>query len=407
MDAQELKSKKQSILADRIRGMIYGQALGDAVGLTTEFKFKRDRPSTKFPYKDSIRRFPVCDWTDDTDHMILLLETILESDHDFRESPISDKDYNRFAIKLKDWSRTGFPDLGDTCGMGMGGSTNMVMNHTDFANPSNRGQTIFQSSIEVWKNSGCRIAANGAIMRISILSILYLYGPKKVTFWRHIRKFCEITHYDARCIISCWVLTSILRVLLLTSVICSSKREQRLKNIKSDIYHKIITQIRASDIHTQFPVPICDENKVDKTRHQPTPKIYAENEWFDDDTGTYNVEKELRHYFNCSLNNLQLDELGRIGYTYKCMGCALWILDIISAHNRQSVAKKLSFKKIITRIVSECGDADTNASVAGSVLGAYLGYEQLPQDWLAALPNKAWLDEKIDKLLIKMRLKSE
>ena len=41
------------------------------------------------------------------------------------------------------------------------------------------------------------------------------------------------------------------------------------------------------------------------------------------------------------------------------------------------------FKQLINELVMEGGDSDTNAAVAGALLGCKIGYNQLPQDWLA------------------------
>jgi ADP-ribosylglycohydrolase len=68
-----IKTFQKGSREDRIIGMIYGHAIGDAVGLTTEFKFQRDKPKVEFPYSTNIRNFPICDWTEDTDHMIIVM----------------------------------------------------------------------------------------------------------------------------------------------------------------------------------------------------------------------------------------------------------------------------------------------------------------------------------------------
>ena len=47
-----LKSIQPSSAIDKIVGMLYGQALGDAVGLRTEFQFKEDEPEVTFPYTE-------------------------------------------------------------------------------------------------------------------------------------------------------------------------------------------------------------------------------------------------------------------------------------------------------------------------------------------------------------------
>ena len=87
-------------LKNAIRGMIFGQCLGDAVGLRTEFKFKRDKPPVTFPYTEQIRGCDLCDWTDDSDQMILILETMLQSKNDFTRSSLNTEDLKFFAKRL-------------------------------------------------------------------------------------------------------------------------------------------------------------------------------------------------------------------------------------------------------------------------------------------------------------------
>lgn len=42
------------------------------------------------------------------------------------------------------------------------------------------------------------------------------------------------------------------------------------------------------------------------------------------------------------------------------------------------------------------GDADTNCAVAGSLLGAYLGVEALPAQWIDGLADRQWLERKVE-----------
>ena len=42
------------------------------------------------------------------------------------------------------------------------------------------------------------------------------------------------------------------------------------------------------------------------------------------------------------------------------------------------------------------GDADTNCAVAGSLLGAYLGVEALPAQWIDGLAHRQWLERKVE-----------
>jgi ADP-ribosylglycohydrolase len=60
------------------------------------------------------------------------------------------------------------------------------------------------------------------------------------------------------------------------------------------------------------------------------------------------------------------------------------------------------FKKAILEIVNQGGDADTNAAVAGGILGAKLGYSALPKNWVDGLLNKQKLNRLIDQLIALM-----
>ena len=80
------------------------------------------------------------------------------------------------------------------------------------------------------------------------------------------------------------------------------------------------------------------------------------------------------------------------GYTLRSFACSVWAFRQLLKAPRRDAAL---FKALMTQIVMEGGDADTNAAIAGAVLGAAIGYRALPQDWLDALPNRAWLWEEV------------
>jgi ADP-ribosylglycohydrolase len=61
------------------------------------------------------------DFTDDTDQMLLILENFLENQGKF--------DHVQFADNLLRWAYSGFPELGDTGGMGIGATVSAVLRH--------------------------------------------------------------------------------------------------------------------------------------------------------------------------------------------------------------------------------------------------------------------------------------
>jgi ADP-ribosylglycohydrolase len=383
-----MEKSKAKLLRNKIKGMIYGQCLGDAVGLITEFKFKRDRPRIKFPYTEPIRDYPICDWSDDSDQMILLLETIINSDHDFRRRKINIDDIKFFAKRMDEWRRQGFPELGDTRGLGIGGTTNLVLTHPEFLSDPH------SAAREIWYNSGKKLAANGAVMRTSILSIMYLLSivrgetryPKPL--YENIQQLCEVTHTDPRCVVSCWAVCFICQQMILAGL------AEHPRKFITDIHKECWGLV--NKLHRNL-IKDTPGSSATATRHQPTPRMYLSESFVVN--GQYDVLGEFKNYLQLShsLEALKLDELGKIGYTFKCLGCGLWAL-------YQLQSGRTDFKEMILEVVRECGDADTNAAVAGAILGAYLGFEALPVDWVEALPNGEWLDKKISELFERMGL---
>lgn len=369
-------------------GLVFGQALGDAVGLITEFKHKGEIKKILFPYKYNIRDWPVNDWTDDTDQLILLLELMIEED-------LTPK---TFAKKLRYWKECGFPELGDKIGRGIGGTTISIVGDPNFLdNP-------IQVSHNFWIGSGKAIAANGALMRTAILSMTenYLQMSKKI---------CVVTHSDPRCIVSCIILNESIKLIM-------------DKNIKYLKYNAV-------KVGLDYLNTLSDRERIIPIgRARGVPQRWINHKYINDD-GLYDYKRELIEYSNFNtpiskidhprntlmdfpkrrdeiisteLSTLELSKIGGIGYTYKCLGCAMWAMDLIECHwicTKGRQTDYFNFKKCIKLIALEAGDADTNGAVVGAVLGSYLGYDELykqASDWIDAMPNTKWLQEKLNKI---------
>lgn len=115
---------KMERIIDRIKGTIYGQAIGDALGLGTEGMTDEDM-AWKYPngirhYSDIFqdrhrKRWKIGDWTDDTDMMLCIANAV-----------IKDKGVNLTSIaqNFKDWA-DGEP-------MGIGETTYKVLSFGDY-----------------------------------------------------------------------------------------------------------------------------------------------------------------------------------------------------------------------------------------------------------------------------------
>lgn len=96
-----------------------------------------------------------------------------------------------------------------------------------------------------------------------------------------------------------------------------------------------------------------------------------------------------------TLEDLQLDENEKIGYTYKCLASGFYGL---RSHH--------SFEETLNALIRYGGDADTNGAVCGTMYGARYGYHVLPRAWLRAMPFKKWFDRKIKRSIEKMDVKT-
>lgn len=192
---------KQSPQMDRKLGCILGQILGDAFGLSTEFMTRQDGlklygnhpiPFPNFCRNEHNKRWIPGDWTDDTDQMLLIMDTLTEK---------LGFDPWYFAKRLVGWLNRGFPECGDSAGMGQGAMTQTVCSHPYFTT------VPFLSSADYYWKHPTKAAANGALMRTSIVGCFHPNDAAATSSLA--QQFCRVTHWDPRCVASC-VLVSLL-----------------------------------------------------------------------------------------------------------------------------------------------------------------------------------------------------
>jgi ADP-ribosylglycohydrolase len=314
-------------LADRIRGVLWGQAVGDALGYGAEMLSKSDvertypgglrsyRQITRFPGNPS---WQPGDWTDDTDQMMCILESLLARQR---------LDVHDIAARLQHWA------LAD--GYGMGSTSYAVARHPQFVREPQR------IANDYWTSTGRQAASNGGVMRTSVLGVWNAPDPAQVR--EDAEQCCLLTHPDPRCIGSC-------------VAICLAIRE---------LVHGI------ADIETMM-------GEVSAAVQVYHPEI---GEW-------------LGKTADASLEPLDLDdsrnpgEGNRLGYTLKTLAAAFWALRHAS-----------TFAEGILAVIHEGGDADTNAAVAGALLGARFGARAINADWIDGLLHRERLRQRADELV--------
>jgi ADP-ribosyl-[dinitrogen reductase] hydrolase len=70
-----------------------------------------------------------------------------------------------------------------------------------------------------------------------------------------------------------------------------------------------------------------------------------------------------------------------------------------AAAGLQALIRFDAFEPAIRHVIGLGGDADTNAAVAGALLGAHVGEQSLPADWLAPLRNATEIREEAAALV--------
>lgn len=187
-------------MSDKLKGLIYGCALGDAFGVQYEgcdkqYISERHQSHSDITFKTegAWHGVSLSDWTDDTDQLILILEVLTENGNVF--------DPKLFAKKLHNWRWHGFKELGDLCGMGVGQLTAKIISDPEFlTDPIN-------TSLKVYKELGSNRAPNGALMRAGISAFATDWDKTAILQ-------AKTTHADARCVISSLVLTYICRMFI-------------------------------------------------------------------------------------------------------------------------------------------------------------------------------------------------
>ncbi|RHZ63541.1 hypothetical protein CDV55_102627 [Aspergillus turcosus] len=359
---------RQTVL-DRARGTIFGGALGDAIGLYTEFlsrdlslaaypdgKFQLVEPATELRNDGHRNKFTKTAWTDDTDHALLILLSYLHTNGKaFKPA--------EFASRLRFWCEQGLRCL-DQLPLGLGQT--VVLDKHFLKDP-------IATAHRHWRASNYKAAPNGSLMRTYPLGIICLDKKLDETF-QTAADFSRVTHADPRCIVSCCLATGLIRGVL------------RGETLTED---DIDTMIGLSLSWIEDWTARENQNQKVQGADASSPFTYP----------PFDVDEFNKHVRAESLAALQLDDARTMGYVYKTLGAGIWTLRAAMRRIDSQVSSLDSlFEELITSLVLCGGDADTNAAVAGSLLGAWVGFNALPASWKDGLMHVQWLSQKCDAL---------
>jgi ADP-ribosylglycohydrolase len=348
-----------ALKADKQYGMIFYSALGDSLGLGCEFmtaemikKYYKNKPFIHSEIIDDDHRstWKKGEYTDDTEQM-LILYSILGDFHDGKKGyedlkTVSSKKLKlEFAKRLTNWRKNG--------GRGIGDGVRWVMEDKHFlTNPT-------LSAKNIWRRSLKSSAEDGAIMRTSICATV----KDITTSLKCARAFAFTTHYDPR-VIACTIsLTYILHKILHTDIkfceynnfiygLIEEAKQIGIKEIENHPYNKHACQRGYKNAINRYKRRFLSYfEEIDEIANL---KLYK---------GDYRCH--TRQPFKCAL--------------YALRKCAK--LDLSKATTFEQI------HSILFEIILSGGDADTNACVAASCMGALFGFSNIPTFWKTSLLN--------------------
>jgi ADP-ribosylglycohydrolase len=216
-------------------------------------------------------------------------------------------------------------------------------------------------------------------MRAHPLGIICIGKSLEETFQIAI-DYSVVTHADPRCVVACCIHTALIRGILRGEV-----------TSEEDV-GRILEATFTSVEQWQQNGRLFNTAK-DTPRGVPADVLVAEPAL---------DRVEFDRYVNASsFEELQLDSAREIGYVYKALGSCILCLRLAIRHSKGQLideqymqAGTNIFEELITALIMQGGDADTNACIAGAVLGAWIGNTGLPPSWRNGLDHNSWLLHK-------------
>lgn len=315
---------------DKIAGVLFGGAIGDALGLPAERKTEqwcKDRYPEGGPFAyERVERpvlgevFEAGDWSDDTDQALILVDSWLEH-HKLVPTDI--------AARLLVWARTQ---------KGMGGHTRKVLEHEAFATDP------YRASEAIWFLAPSdRYAPNGAIMRSAVCGLM---GQTPFETAQIAAGMAKVTHFDPRCTLSAAIVAVAVHHLTrgMTSI--------------SDAVDQGYEEAESLTVAEDWRMPI--------------------HEAYDDE---------------CNNNGAPLDNTDQ-GFTFTTLRAAVSHAEVLDRMMPRPEETSMVVGLSLAALIRKGGDADTNAAVCGALMGARVGLGGLPLSLTSTLRQPYELERR-------------
>jgi ADP-ribosylglycohydrolase len=312
------------------RGGLLGLAVGDALG--TSFEFERiDQPAYPLlatgPATDVVGGGPfdlaAGQVTDDTQLAVCLARSLAERGR---------FDLADVAGRYVAWTSEAF-DIGNQTGASL--------------RRIESGEPILAASFAVWRASGRRAAGNGSLMRTAPLAIALRDDPDALV--DAALRESLITHADPRCAIACAVFDR-----AIACAVDGTRTDPRIRGRWMQDAAKAALAPAVARLHELWRdrADADDHEAIDAAKRDITEDLNAA---FAEEPGVYTDALHLHR---------------TAGFVRVALRLAFW-----------HAVNTPSWRDAVVDVASRGGDADTNAAIAGALLGARDGEHALPIAW--------------------------
>ena len=334
---------------DCIKDGIFGQIVGDALGLPVQFIDREYRDLDPVTNMRGYGAFdlPAGSWSDDSSLILATIDgltgSLKNANLDGKDLSLTDIiDYkiimNNFSKWLNDGEFTPYGYAYD-----IGGATRYGIRRYD-----NGCEPIKSGGI------GERDNGNGSLMRILPIAFFIYCLDKKYSFdeqdkMEAVHNLSSLTHRHKRSQMSCGIYVNIALEFI----------ENHEKGLGLGL-DELIT------------------NGISKSKEY----------YYNEDS----FKEELHHFdrvFSLNVHNLPRDEIKSGGYTISSLEASIWCL-----------LNNSSYEDTVLQAVNLGYDTDTTACIAGGLAGIYYGYDEIPEDWISQLARLDYIEELVDNFII-------
>ena len=306
-------------MLEKIKAVMLGHAIGDALGVPVEFCDREELDETPVTDMMGWGSYPVPEgcWSDDTSMALATIDSLKKGEVDYNEI------MDNFVMWLSndEYTPTGETfDVGRTC-------LSAIRKYCQ-----KKPTPALECGMDDELSNG-----NGSLMRIHpvvLYATLTLLNGTEDEYWQWmgcIKNASKLTHAHDRSIMGCYIYGYCLSFLLKEAT-----RESLLAGIKF-----------AGEDLDYLPEFEC-----------------------------------YKRIFEPDFDKLPREEIKSSGYVVDTLEAALWC-----------VLTTDDYKSCILRAVNLGEDTDTVAAIAGGLAGALYGYESIPEEWLAQLQKREYIEE--------------